>query len=66
MVKHKTSIVNFKGIIIYDFSSLNLEETSKENCFGCDNCDCDNCNCDCDCDSESHSCDMCDSCDHGW
>ena len=61
--------LDFSKMLVYDFSNLNLQEGSKENCF-CDSCDneCDSCDtsCDCDCDSESYSCDMCDSCDRGW
>ena len=49
-------IINHDRIVVYDFSNLNLEETSKGNCFGCDVCDCD-CNCDCD------NCDSCNNCD---
>ena len=40
-------------LVVYDFSDLNLQESSMGNCFGCDS-------------SESDGCDMCDSCDHGW
>ena len=32
-------------MIVYDFSNLNLQENSTDNCFGCDSC-----NCDCVCD----------------
>lgn len=51
--------VDFKEIVAYDFSNLNLQENSISNCFGCDSCDC-NCDCDagdCDCDS---------ACDNNW
>lgn len=40
-------------MIIYDFSDLNLQGNSTDNCFGCDSCD-------------SGECDSCDSCDSGW
>lgn len=40
-------------IIMYDFSNVNLQENSTNNCFGCDS-------------GDGDSCDMCDSCDHGW
>ena len=43
--------IDLKEIVTYDFSNVNLQENSKNNCFGCDSCDRD--------------CDMCDSCDHG-
>lgn len=45
---------NLEEIVVYDFSNLDLQENSANNCFGfLDDDDCDNC-------------DMCDSCDHGW
>lgn len=46
---------NLEDLVIYDFSNLNYQENSKENCFGCDSCDnsCDHSDsCDCDCDSK--------------
>lgn len=46
-------IKEFPELVVYDFSDLNLQESSMGNCFGCDS-------------SESDGCDMCDSCDHGW
>lgn len=30
-----------REIVVYDFSSLNLQENSIDNCFGCDSCNCD-------------------------
>lgn len=53
-------------MVAYDFSNLDLQETGKGNCYGCDNCNtCDHnpdgsgCN---DC----NNCDTCDNCDSGW
>lgn len=57
------SFSSFDEIVVYDFSNLNLQDNSKDNCYGCDNCNtCDN-------DSEGSSCndcDTCDNCDSGW
>lgn len=55
MLKSKINILNLDGIVVYDFTNLNLQENSRGNCFGCDSCDssCDQSdNCDCDCDSK--------------
>lgn len=30
-----------REIVVYDFSSLDLQENSVDNCFGCDSCNCD-------------------------
>ncbi len=49
------SISNLNEIVVYDFSNLNIQENSMDNCFGCDSCDssCDHSDsCDCDCDSK--------------
>ena len=47
--------VDFKEIVAYDFSNLNLQENSTSNCFSAG------------LNSYGDSdCDMCDSCDHGW
>lgn len=45
--------IDLTKITTYDFSNLNLQENSTNNCFGCDS-------------SDGDSCDMCDSCDSGW
>ncbi len=45
--------------ITFDFSNLNLQECSTNNCFGCDLCDC---NCDCD----AGDCDCNNYCDNDW
>ena len=50
---------DYKALVIYDFSSLNLQEISSGNCFSCDSCDC---NCDCD----SGDCDCNNYCDNDW
>lgn len=42
--------VDFKEIVGYDFSNLNLQENSTSNCFGCDSCD-SRFDCDCVCDA---------------
>lgn len=47
--------LDFNNMLVFDFSSINLQENSKGNCFGCDSC-----NCDCDNDND------CDSCDSDW
>lgn len=54
-----------KEIVIYDFSNLNLQGSSTDNCYGCD-CNCDGGTCDCNCDCDSNDCDCntyCDNCD---
>lgn len=42
--------INLEEMVAYDFSNLDLQENSNNNCFGCDSsdCDCDTCcdNCD--------------------
>lgn len=36
--------IELKKIIAYDFSSVNQQESSTNNCFSCDSCDmCDSC-----------------------
>lgn len=47
------STLDVNEIVVYDFSNLNDQENSTDNCFGCDSCD-------------YGECDSCDSCDSGW
>ena len=52
-------------IVVYDFSNLNNQENSIDNCYSCD-CNCDGGTCDCNCDCDSNDCDcntFCDNCD---
>ena len=63
--------IDLMKIITYDFSNLNLQENSVNNCFGCDSCNCDcNCDscdtCDCNCDCDSGDCDSNNYCDNDW
>ncbi len=38
--------VDFEEMQVYDFSNLNLQEESNDNCFSCDSCDSSDCDCD--------------------
>lgn len=54
IIEYNMSVkVDFKEIVAYDFSNLNLQENSTNNCFGAGL-------------NSYGDCDMCDSCDHGW
>lgn len=44
--------IDLNGMLVFDFSNLNLQENSTGNCFGCDS-------------GESNKCDSCDYCDRG-
>lgn len=50
---------DFNNMLVFDFSNFFLQESSKENCFGCDSCNCD-------CDNSFSESDDCDSCDSDW
>ena len=55
-----------KKMVAYDFSNLNCQETSMNNCFGSCDRDCDGGTCDCNCDCNADDCDCntyCDNCD---
>lgn len=57
-----------KEMVVYDFSNINCQESSMNNCFAspCDepvcDCDCDSDHCDeCDCDvCDNDGCEICD------
>ena len=51
-------VFNFAEMEAYDFSNLNFQENSPDNCFTCDKCDSPYNRCDCD----SNDCD-CNECD---
>ena len=51
-------VFNFAEMEAYDFSNLDLQENSPDNCFTCDKCDSPYNGCDCD----SNDCD-CNECD---
>lgn len=57
---------DFEKMQVFDFSDLNIHESSKDNCFGCDNCN----TCDHDPDgsgcNDCNNCDTCDNFDSGW
>lgn len=53
-----------KTFVVYDFSSLNLQENSRGNCFGGCDCNCDGGTCDCNCDCDSNDCDCNTYCDN--
>lgn len=64
-MKKKTKL---QKMVTYDFSNLDLQESSKGNCFDgpapCDASICDE-KCDCDCDCNCDSCD-CEYVPNGW
>lgn len=55
-----------KEMVAYDFSNINYQEGSMNNCYGTCDRDCDGGTCDCNCDCDSGDCDCntyCDNCD---
>lgn len=53
-----TIIPNLDEIVVFDYSNLNYQENSINNCYGCDNCN--------TCDHDCNDCDTCNNCDSGW